>query len=93
MLDPIYTPIAFEADREKRTGRLRGNGIGQARVEPLRNPVTGEEHRARINLPDGFEYKVAEVANAVSISVSSPDAMRMEYSNCHAHLCEIDWHN
>jgi len=93
VLDPIYAPIAFEADREKRTGKLRVDGVGQARVEALRNPVTGEEHRARINLPDGFEYKVAEVANAVSISVTSPEVLRMEHSNCHAHLCEIDWHN
>ena len=33
----------------------------EARGEPLRNPITGEEHRARINLPDGFEYDVAEI--------------------------------
>ena len=31
-----------------------------ARGEPIRNPVTGEETRARINLPSGFEYDVAE---------------------------------
>src|SRR4029453_3776940 len=36
-------------------GRIEGGG------EPLTNPVTGETHRARINLPDGFEYDIAEV--------------------------------
>ena len=32
-----------------------------ARGEPIRNPVTGEEHRARINLPHGFEYDTCEI--------------------------------
>ena len=93
VLEPIYTSIEFEANREKRTGSVNVAGIGQSRIEPIRNPVTGEEHRARINLPDGFEYKVAEVANTVSLSVAAPDVMRMEHRNCHAHLCEIDWSN
>ena len=33
----------------------------EARGEPIRNPVSGEEHRARINLPQGFEYDIAEI--------------------------------
>jgi hypothetical protein len=93
VLEPMYTSISFEADREKRIGSVRVDGVGQTRVEPLRNPVTGEEHRARINLPNGFEYKVAEAANTVSLSVTAPEVLRMEHSNCHAHLCEIDWSN
>ena len=93
VLEPICAPIEFEADREKRTGRVRVQGVGQFHVEPLRNPVTSEEHRARINLPNGFEYEVAEVANTVSLSVTAPEVMRMEHGNCHAHLCEINWSN
>lgn len=93
VLEPMYGSIAFEADREKRVGSVQVEGVGQARVEPIRNPVNGEEHRARINLPNGFEYKVAEIANTVSLSVSNPEVLRMEHSNCHAHLCEIEWSN
>lgn len=93
VLEPMYAPIKFEADREKRTGSVTVAGVGQSRVEPIRNPVTGEEHRARINLPNGFEYRVAEIANTVSLSVTAPEILRMEHSNCHAHLCEIEWSN
>jgi hypothetical protein len=93
VLEPLYASISFEADREKRIGSVRVDGIGQCTVEPIRNPVTGQEHRARINLPEGFEYKVAEIANTVSLSVTAPEVLRMEHSNCHAHLCEIDWSN
>ncbi len=93
VLEPVYTAITFEADRDKRTGSLRVQGAAQSTIEPIRNPVTGEEHRARINLPNGFEYTVAEVANAVNFSVTSPEALRMDHSNRHAHLSEIDWSN
>ena len=33
--------------------------------EKIRNPVTGDTHRARINLPHGFEYEVAEIGRGV----------------------------
>jgi hypothetical protein len=40
---------------------VRIPNIGETNIEPIKNPVTGEEHRARIVLPDGFEYKEAEM--------------------------------
>ncbi|MBM3814079.1 MAG: DUF1326 domain-containing protein [Acidimicrobiia bacterium] len=93
VLEPKVAAITFQADRDKRTGTLHVDGVGHSKVEPIKNPVTGEEHRARINLPNGFEYETAEVGNTVHFTVTSPDAMKMEYSNCHAHLCEINWSN
>ena len=33
-------------------------------MHAVRNPVTGHEHRARIDLPDGFEYEIAEIGSA-----------------------------
>lgn len=59
--DPVFAPIEFELDIDGRTARLTVPGWIEARGEPLRNPVSGEEHRARINLPAGFEYEIAEV--------------------------------
>jgi len=34
--------------------------------EPIRNPVTGAEHRARIELPHGFEYRIAEMGSGTT---------------------------
>ena len=34
--------------------------------EPIRNKVTGEEARAQIVLPNGFEYTVADIGSASS---------------------------
>jgi hypothetical protein len=36
--------------------------------EPIRNPISGQEHRARIDLPHGFEYELAEIGSASSRS-------------------------
>jgi hypothetical protein len=59
--DPVFARIDFEVDVEGREARLVVPGVIEARGEPIRNPVSGEAHRARINLPDGFEYDVAEI--------------------------------
>jgi hypothetical protein len=32
----------------------------EARAEPILNPVTKAPHRARVTLPNGFEYTEAE---------------------------------
>jgi len=59
--DPIFAPIDFEVDIDARKGRLSVPGVTEGYGEPIRNPVTGEEHRARIDLPHGFEYTLAEM--------------------------------
>lgn len=60
--DPIFAPIEFEADVDGRRGRIRVQDLVEAEGKPLKDPVTGEDHRAQIRLPQGFEYDVAEVA-------------------------------
>jgi hypothetical protein len=92
-LEPIFAPITFEADREARTGAVRIPDIGEIQAEPIKNPVTGEPHRVRINLPEGFEYKVTEIANAARLRVSSGDKLNFEHQNSHAHMNEFDWSN
>ena len=78
-LTTLYKPIEFQVDIEKRTGRLSIPGVAEMSGEPIRNPVTGAEHRARINLPHGFEYTIAEMGSASS-SVKGPIAMELKNS-------------
>jgi hypothetical protein len=59
--EPIFAPIHFELDVDKRRATLRVPGITDGRGEPIKNPITGAEHRARIDLPNGFEYSLAEI--------------------------------
>lgn len=58
---PVFAKIGFEVDVDGRTARVKVPGVMDARGEPIVNPVTGNTHRARINLPSGFEYDVCEV--------------------------------
>jgi hypothetical protein len=64
--DPIFASIDFEVDVEGRKGRYVVSGLLETRGEPIKNPVTGAEHRARIDLPHGFEYEVAEIGSGTS---------------------------
>jgi len=59
--DPVFARIDLDLDVDAREASYKVPGLLEARGEPLRNPVTGEAHRARINLPEGFEYDVCEV--------------------------------
>jgi hypothetical protein len=64
--DPIFAKIEFDVDVEARKGRYRVDGVAESQGEPIKNPVTGAEHRARIDLPHGFEYEIAEVGSGTT---------------------------
>jgi hypothetical protein len=91
-LDTVTAPMEFEVDREARTASLTIPGIAEARAEPIKNPVTGEEHRARIQLPGGFEYTEAEMGNSVYTRVNT-DGISIQLENTYAQLNPFDWGN
>jgi hypothetical protein len=64
--ETIFAAIDFEVDVDARRGRLVVPGVIEAHGEPIRNPVTGAEHRVRIDLPNGFEYRMAEIGSGRS---------------------------
>ena len=92
-LETVYAPITFSSDREKRTAAMRIPDIAESTVEPIKNPVTGEEHRAKIVLPTGFEYKEAEMGNTVRFKVNAGPKIQMDYANSYAQLNKFDWRN
>jgi len=66
VFDPIFAKIEFEVDVEKRKSRYVVPGLVESRGEPIKNPVTGAETRARIDLPAGFEFEIAEVGSGTT---------------------------
>lgn len=86
-LDVLSKPIDIKIDMEARTGHVRVPDVFDLEVEPIRNPVTGEEHRARIDLPHGFEYRRAEMASGTA---RTSGAISLEKNkNTHAHICRV----
>lgn len=84
--DPVFAPIEFQVDVDGRKARLKVPGLIDSRGEPIVNPVTGDEHRARINLPQGFEYATAEVGRGWS---KATGAVRHDLEDTHAHFAEL----
>ncbi len=78
-LEPLFKPIEFEVDVKERTGRLTVPDLIVMVGEPIRNPVTGDVHQARIDLPHGFEYSIAEIGSATA-TVKGPIPMDLKDS-------------
>lgn len=62
----VFSPIDFEVNVDARTAQLEVPGTITARGEPIRNPVTGAEHRVRIDFPQSFEFRLAEVGSGTA---------------------------
>jgi hypothetical protein len=80
--DPVFSKIEFTIDVDGRKGQIKVPGLIETRAEPLVNPITGEPHRARIQLPSGFEYDVAEVGRGWT-KTSGPVQLNMQDSHAH----------
>ena len=86
--DPIFAPIAFEFDLAQQRGRVEVTGVLGAVLEPIRNPVTGEAHRASIKLPNGFEFREAEMASS---SFRSSGAIEQTYAGCYGFVTVVTY--
>jgi hypothetical protein len=84
--DPVFAPINLELDIDGRTAKLDVPGWVDARGEPVRNPVTGEEQRARINLPNGFEYDTCEVGRGWAKTSGPVD---VQLADSHAQFAKL----
>jgi hypothetical protein len=85
--DPVFAPIHLDINIDGRSATLEVPGWVEARGEPIRNPVTGEETRARINLPNGFEYDVAEQGRGWAKTKGPVD---VQLADSHAHFAVLD---
>jgi hypothetical protein len=86
--DPQFTPITFEWDLAKRSARVEVSGIVRARSEPIRNPVTNEEHRMVTVLPDGWVFHEAESAAGFAKGIG---AIKFDLHRRHSSLANVAW--
>jgi hypothetical protein len=90
VFDPIVTPIEFDVDVDARRGTVRAEGVFEMTGVPIRNPATGKEHRARIELPQGFEFEVAEIGSA---SASARGNVPLELKDSYAQFARLHLNN
>ena len=66
VLDTLYAPIEFDFDLEARTARVHVPGLVESKGAPITDPHSGQEFRAGIGLPNGFEYTYAEMGTGTT---------------------------
>lgn len=86
LYEPIFAPIDFEVDVEGRKAKMLIPGHVEMTGEPIKNPVSGEDVRARIHLPDGFEYVYADIGNA---SCKSEGKVAIENTNSYGQFAHL----
>ena len=61
----------------------------EARGGPIKNPISGDPHRARVTLPHGFEYHDAEYGRSTVSTAKS--SIALDYVDTHAHFAHLNW--
>ena len=83
-------PIELKIDIKGGTAQVKVPGLLEMNSEPIKNPVTGAEHRVRIVQPHGFEFAEAEIGRGWS-KTQGPVAYELEDSYgqfAEIHLCQ-----
>ena len=86
MHEPRFVPFEMSVDVDKRVGETKLGAEVTITGEPIKSPVDGREIRARIDLPDGFEYELAEIGSATT-RASGP--MPLELTSSYAQFANI----
>jgi hypothetical protein len=92
MADEIHGPkfarISFRPNGIE--SQVKVEGVAEVVLEPIRNPVTGEIHRAIIELPSGFEASRMDQASTRRLKVND-EVIKFEYSGTYASFQETSW--
>ena len=92
VMDSIQEPkrarITFES--KGLNSRVRIGDFAESWLEPIRNPVTGEVHRAIIELPSGFEANRMDQSSTKTI-VSNDGYLNFQYAGTYGSFQKTKW--
>ena len=86
VLDPLYSPIEVNIDVDARQANIKADGLVESKGTPIIEPFSQKPMQARINLPDGFEFTVAELATGTSKVTAD---LKLELNGSHGHFCVL----
>ena len=87
--ETLFKRVLVEADIDSRKGRVNVEDVFHLDAEPIKNPVTGEAHRIRIDIPNGFEFAIAEMASGTTNTEGIIDLTNNK--DTHSHFSELHW--
>ncbi len=86
VLDTVYAPFELSIDIAGRRAKATVPGMLEVSGEPIKSPFDGSDYHARINLPNGFEYTVAEVGSGTS---KSTGGVPLEFKDSYGQFCAL----
>lgn len=89
--EPQFLPFSFEWDMKKRTARVSVEGAFETETQPIRNPVSGDEHHVLVQMPEGFEYRLAEIGQTTVNKASA--GIQYDDPGGHSSLAEVTFSN
>jgi hypothetical protein len=69
--ETLVRPIEFDVDVDARTARVAIPGLLESVGRPIVSPATGQEHRVRIDIPNGIEFERAEIGSATTAATTA----------------------
>ncbi|MDB5986579.1 MAG: hypothetical protein JWR16_1632 [Nevskia sp.] len=87
-LQTLFKPIDFTLDYAAGTGRVSIPDVLETQGEPIKNPMTGQPHRATVSLPGGFEFTEAEF---IAGNTKSSGEISLDFSGTHGHIARVHW--
>jgi hypothetical protein len=86
VLDPVFTRVEVDVDPDACRGRIVVPGVIDATGTPIKSPFTGQDHRVRVSLPDGFEYSEAEFGSG---STRATGAVKLDLKDSYGQFAHI----
>ena len=96
LLGPTFDVVGLEKaritiDGSGRKSVFKADGLLEARGDTFKNPVTGEEHLANIELPGGFIWQRGECGQGSFNAKAGP--LQLSFDKTNWILYEFDWTN
>jgi hypothetical protein len=86
--DPLFAPIVFDWDLDKRAARIEVPAALRAHSESIRNPVTDAEHRIVTVVPEGWVFHEAE---NVAGFAKATGPIKFDLNRRHSSMAHIAW--
>lgn len=86
--EPKRVKMTFNANGIK--SRVKAEGVGEAHLEPIKNPVTGAAHQVAIVQPKGFEAARLDMASS-KLLVADDGLLSFKYEGTYGGVQKISW--
>ena len=85
----VKARISIEGEGQKSV--FRAEGVGEAKGDTFKNPVTGDDHFVNVDLPDGFIWKHGQCGQGSFRASAAGLSLAFEKTNWI--LYDFDWTN